>query len=225
MCGRFSQNLTWDQVREFLALDCDEFLIPTRYNIAPTQKATVVRYDGKTRKIDLLRWGLIPSWSRDTARGVRMINARRETLTEKPAFKEAIRRRRCLIPADGFYEWKGRKGTKQPYRIFAPTDNLIAFAGLWDAWHGAGKKNIESFTIITTASGNKMSSLHHRMPVMLESTHFDNWLAPTSGLNDVLRLLQTATDKMVDYYPVSKKLNSPLFDNSECIVPIYNSVA
>ena len=142
----------------------------------------MIRSDGKTRKIDLLRWGLIPSWSKDAAVGARMINARRETLIEKPSFKEAIRRRRCLIPVDGFYEWQGRKGAKQPYRIFLSNNNLCAFAGLWDVWRGPKQENIESFTIITTESGNKMRSLHNRMPVMLDSIHFEKWLAPSSKL-------------------------------------------
>ena len=149
-----------------------------------------------------------------------MINSRSETLIEKPSFKESIRRRRCLIPADGFYEWRGKKGAKQPYRIFIPNNKLMAFAGLWDVWCGPAQENIESFTIITTASGNKMRPLHSRMPVMLDSIHFEKWLALNSSLNDTLELLQTATDRMVDFYPVSKKLNSPLFDNPECIVPI-----
>ena len=181
MCGRFNLTTPTDSLRALFGFD-EMPNLPPRYNIAPTQDVAVVRLAGAERRpaFALLRWGLIPAWAKDVSIGSRMINARAETVAEKPAFRNAFRRRRCLIPADGFYEWEKRPdGAKQPWRITLESGAPFAFAGLWEHWSGADGSEAESCTIVTTAAADSIARIHERMPVILDRADFPAWLSGT----------------------------------------------
>ncbi|MCX7853872.1 MAG: SOS response-associated peptidase [Caldilineales bacterium] len=221
MCGRFTLTASGDELASLFDLEQAPNLEP-RYNIAPTQPVAVVRLDreGRRREFTLMRWGLIPSWAKDIHIGNRLINARAETLTEKPAFRTAFRRRRCLIPANGFYEWqKPTAGRKQPYFIGLPDRRPFAFAGLWEHWEGADGSVLDSCAIITTAANERVRVLHDRMPVILERTDFGDWLDPTTTPDRLFHLLRPYPFEML-IYPVSTLVNAPENDRPECIVPL-----
>lgn len=221
MCGRFTLTASGDDLAALFEIEAVPNLEP-RYNIAPTQPVAVVRLDpeGRRRVFTLMRWGLIPSWAKDIGIGNRLINARAETLTEKPAFRTAFRRRRCLIPADGFYEWqKQTAGRKQPYFIGLPNRRPFAFAGLWEHWEGADGSVLDSCTIITTEANERVRALHDRMPVILDRGDFGDWLDPATPLDRLLHLLRPYPFEML-IYPVSTLVNAPENDRPECIVPL-----
>jgi putative SOS response-associated peptidase YedK len=200
-------------------------LFDPRYNIAPTQDVVVVRADADTgrRAASMMRWGLLPSWTKQIAGGPPMINARSETLAEKPAFRTALRSRRCLIPADGFYEWQltpgGGKGKKQPYYIHRPDGNPFAFAGLWETWKNSDSQLvIESCTIVTTAANAALASLHDRMPVILAPNDYGPWLDAT--VNEPAKLqhmLAPCGDDELVAEPVSTHVNRVANDDPRCI--------
>ncbi len=220
MCGRFSQFHSWEEVHAFLNIFGPPRNLPARYNIAPTQDAAVVRRGPEGRALDFLRWGLVPSWAKDSSMAARMINARAETVAEKPSFRTAFKQRRCLVPTDGFYEWRGPKGAKQPYRILRPDQGLFAFAGLWERWDKGGAEPIESFTIITTEANAKLAPVHARMPVILDPADFERWLSPDLAANDALALLRPSPDAAVEFHAVSKHVNNARNDDPECITPL-----
>ena len=180
MCGRFSQLHTWEEVRAWFDLIGPALNLPPRYNIAPTQDVTVIRAGDERRYASQMRWGLVPFWAKDLSIGAKMINARAETVAEKPSFRSAFKSRRCLIPADGFYEWVGPKGNKQPYRIVINDDELFAFAGLWESWDKEGE-TVESCTIITCQPNDVAKQVHNRMPVILAPDNYDAWLTGDDG--------------------------------------------
>ena len=220
MCGRFTQAYSWEEVHAFLSILGPAQNLRPRYNLAPTQSAAVVRADGSgTRHLSMLRWGLIPAWAKDVSIGSKLINARGETVAKKPSFRSAFESRRCLVPADGFYEWTGEKGAKQPYRI-VPTRDLFAFAGLWESWKKDGDEQLESFTIITTEANRKLAPLHARMPVILDPADFEHWLSPQLAANDALDLLRPAPDGAVDFHAISKHVNNARNDDAGCIAPL-----
>ena len=189
MCGRFTQRFTWREVHAFLNLLGPSSNLRPRYNVAPSQDVAVVRLDEDGRRLSMLRWGLIPSWARDVKMGYRLINARAETASTKPAFRAAWAKRRCLIPADGFYEWTRRGALRQPWLIGMEDGALLAFAGLWERWtvrqgvtltgsladFGPGDV-VESFTILTTRANEAVAPIHERMPAMVAPESFDVWL-------------------------------------------------
>ena len=223
MCGRFTLTVQLkDLRRRFNALDEDSLEVRPRFNIAPTQTIPVIRREAEGRKIRKLRWGLIPRWAKEASIGQRMINARSETLTEKPSFRPLLYRHRCLIPADGYYEWsKTDTGKKQPYRIIIGDGELFAFAGLWDRWVSPEGKAVETFTIITTQANEKLSRIHHRMPVILPRSAEDLWLDPEVRDPNFLReLLVPYPDDSIGLYPVSTLVNSPRNDTEACIQPV-----
>jgi putative SOS response-associated peptidase YedK len=190
-----------------------------RYNIAPTQQVAAVRAapDGSRELVDL-HWGLIPSWAKDRGMGARMINARAETLAEKPVFRAAFRSRRCLIVADGFYEWQKRGTRKQPYYIHRRNGAPFGFAGLWEHWRGEGSVALESCTIVTTTPNELLAPLHDRMPVIVAPQHYASWLDP--GVRDTERLaeiLQPLEDDVLEAYPVDLWVNNPRNDDARCI--------
>lgn len=167
MCGRFTLRVPAAELVEIFRLLRRPDVQP-RYNIAPTQPVAVVRRIDRGRELSMLRWGLVPSWAKDPKIGARMINARAETVATKPAFRTALRRRRCLVPADGFYEWaKSAGGTKQPHYITRRDGRPFAFAGLWESWDGPDGSSIESCTIVTTEANDLVGRIHDRMPVIL----------------------------------------------------------
>lgn len=211
MCGRFvSSSSPADLASYFGAEGTVDEALEQNYNVAPTSDVYVVHADGGVRRVDAFHWGLVPIWAKDPKVGNRMINARSETLASKGAFKPAFKRRRCIVPADGFYEWKkldGRK-KKQPYFIHRPDDEPFAFAGLWEVWKGPEKGSddvqLRSTTIITTSANEPMSAIHDRMPVVLPPSAWDEWLDPDNDDIDTLgKLLVPAPASLITMHPVS----------------------
>ena len=194
-----------------------------RYNIAPTQMAPVVRPAAGGRRMDMLRWGLIPSWSKDKTIGPKLINARGETVAQKSSFWEAYEQRRCLVPVDGFYEWRRESGVKQPFRIGLKGGAPFAFAGLWESWKvPADQKNagevIESYTIITAEANEKIAPIHHRMPVIVGPGDYELWLTgPTEKAANVIRACPSGD---MAFYRVSTRVNNVRNDDEFCIEPL-----
>lgn len=171
MCGRYALHSNPEVVALTFGLS-DVPAYPPRYNIAPTSQVLIVRQEGERRGAAMVKWGLVPRWAKDPAVGARMNNARAETVAEKPSFRDAYRKRRCLIPASGFYEWKLEHGLKQPYYIHPAGAELFAFAGLWEQW-----QDLQTCAVITTEANEKMAAVHDRMPAILDSKDFPQWLA------------------------------------------------
>jgi len=220
MCGRFTltTNLGAIAKRFGVARFLEE--VGRRYNIAPTQPVIVVNDDG-TRHLTRMQWGLIPSWAKDPAIGNRMINARAETVATKPAFRAALRKRRCLIPADGFFEWTPAGRRKQPVYITLKTREPFSFAGLWESWTSPEGEEIWSCTIITTEANELLKPIHDRMPVILAKDAEAVWLDPTiQDPERLLPLLKPYQAEEMEVYAVSTKVNSPTNDGPECIEPI-----
>ena len=218
MCGRF--NLITDAqglVEFFNVLYCPE--LSPRYNIAPTQEVPAVVLIEGARQVVMLHWGLVPSWAREPSIGNRLINARAETAASKPSFRTAFRRRRCLIPASGFYEWQMRSGVKQPYQIHPAGGGLMAFAGLWEHWEAQGQV-LRSCTILTTAANAAIAPLHDRMPVILDRADHATWLAAESSPEVLQALLKPCAEDWLIADPVSRHVNSPANDDSACIQPL-----
>ena len=221
MCGRFTLRLSPSELAEIFRLLREPDVRP-RYNIAPTQPVAVIRAEGKFRDPSLMRWGLIPFWAKDDKIGSRLINARAETVAEKPSFRAAFRKRRCLIPADGFYEWKKLDDkTKQPYFIGLRHDDPFALAGLWEHWTGPNGNPVESCTIITCPANESLAKLHDRMPVILHEDDYDRWLDPQNKQFEELQsLLVPYPAAEMRTYPVSKLVNSPKNDVPDCAEPV-----
>ena len=222
MCGRFTLTVDPSQLQEAFPWLAVPEQYSARYNIAPTQPIAVVPNDGKNQ-MDFYNWGLIPFWAKDPSIGSRMINARAETLAEKPSFRNAYRRRRCLILADGFYEWKQQKEDKGkvPIYIQLETGEPFAFAGLWEIWASPEGSELRSCTIITTRPNEFMKPIHNRMPVILSERNYDRWLSTNEMDPDTLNpLLNQLTEKSLRAYPVSKLVNNPSNDIPELINPI-----
>lgn len=224
MCGRFSQSQPAEAIaRAFQVADVPP--LTPRYNIAPTQSvATVLQTpERKNRQFKMLHWGLIPSWAKDPKMGARLINARAETVAEKPAFRTAFRQRRCLVVADGFYEWQQQedKKQKQPYYFRLNDGCPFAFAGLWERWQDANGEEIESCTLLTTEPNELMRPIHNRMPVILDPKDYDLWLDPEVKKPELLQpLLHPYSTEEMTAYPVSKAVNKPSNDTAECIESI-----
>jgi putative SOS response-associated peptidase YedK len=220
MCGRYRLTAKERWLSEYFNLDPEDVEWAARWNIAPTDEVATIRQDrDEPRRIFAkMRWGLIPFWAKEQSIGARMINAVCETAAEKPAFKESMKKRRCLIPADGFYEWKklGPK-KKQAYNIGMADDGLFAFAGLWDRWKDPEGKEIVSCTILTTEANPLLKDIHDRMPVIIEKDDYDLWLDP--GMTDpakVADLLKPFDARLMRVYPVSSTVNSVKNDGPEC---------
>jgi putative SOS response-associated peptidase YedK len=219
MCGRFSLIVDASVLADVFNVDPPRGLTP-RYNIAPTQVVPIVRVtDASHRELAEARWGLVPSWARDAKMGARMINARGESVAEKPSFRSAVKNKRCLVPASGFFEWvKNHDGSKTPHFIHFTDSRLFAFAGLWERWTKGGGEPLETFTIITTEPNEVVAPLHDRMPVILASDHFGEWLEPSPMRPDRLReLLSPCPAAGMEAYPVSTRVNSPANDDSSCV--------
>jgi putative SOS response-associated peptidase YedK len=219
MCGRFTLGAT----AATLAAQFDLANVPTwtpRYNIAPTQEVLVVLQPSPqaNREARLHRWGLIPPWAKDPSIGNRMINARAETVATKPAFRRAFKERRCLLLADGLYEWQRQERRKQPFYIRLRDGRPFAFAGLWEHWEGSEGMAIQSCTILTTTSNEVVGRIHDRMPVILSPTDYDRWLDPSIQEPAVLQTLLRPypADEMMAY-PVSTRVNNPANDSPECV--------
>jgi len=223
MCGRYRLSRRKQLVEEhFDSAPWNDDWNP-RYNIAPTQPVPVIRQHPKepVRQLSLMKWGLIPSWGKDASGAARTINARSETAATKPAFRESLKFRRCLIPADGFYEWKRDGKTKQPFCFEVNQGQLFAFAGLWDRWKDPSGNWIKTCTILTTTPNAVTEGVHDRMPVILDPDSYDLWLDP--GMTDVAAasdLLKPCEPRLMRCYPVSMRINHVANDDEECCQPV-----
>src|SRR6201993_311143 len=219
MCGRYRLSRRKQIIEEhFDTADWQDDWSP-RYNIAPTQPVPVIRQHPKepVRRLSLMRWGLIPSWAKDTSGAARSINARSETAHTLPAFRDAMKLRRCLVPADGFYEWQRRGSAKQPFCFEVGDGGLFAFAGLWERWRDPSGQWVKSCSILTTTPNAVTSAVHDRMPVILESESYDLWLDP--GIQDVQvisELLKPYDARLMRSYPISTRINHVANDDEDC---------
>ncbi len=222
MCGRFTTTMDIDTITEHFKIDIVEGEYSPLYNAAPTQNIPVVR-DSHPRKLSFFRWGLIPSWAKDEKIGYSLINARSETVAEKPSFRQSFLKKRCIIVADGFYEWKKsdpnkRSSSKQPYRITLRDNAPFAMAGLWEMWMTPQKQPLFTCTIITTNANSLLAPLHNRMPVILSAQAIETWLDSSVCEQSVLEpLLQPYLPDLMDYYPVSSLVNSPANNSPQVI--------
>jgi putative SOS response-associated peptidase YedK len=223
MCGRYRLSRRKQVVEEYFDCGLDEPDWSPRFNIAPTQPIPVIRQNPKepVRELSLVRWGLIPSWAKDSSIAAKMINARSETAGIKPAFCDALKSRRCLIPADGFYEWSRTGKTKQPYCFEVNDGQLFAFAGLWDRWKEPSGNCVTTCSILTTTPNAVTSAVHDRMPVILDPDSYDLWLDP--GMRDVgtaSDLLRPYDARLMRCYPISTRINHVANDDEECSAPV-----
>jgi putative SOS response-associated peptidase YedK len=225
MCGRYRLSRRKQIIEEhFDAVSGEEDWSP-RYNIAPTQPVPIIRQHPKEprREMSLVRWGLIPWWAKDASGAARMINARSETAATLPAFRDAMKSRRCIVPADGFYEWKREGKKNQPFCFEVNDGGLFAFAGLWERWKDADGKALETCSILTTTPNAVTSSVHDRMPVILNPDNYDVWLDPgfadAAALSELLRPYDA---RLMRSYPVSARVNSVVNDDAGCAAPVEN---
>jgi putative SOS response-associated peptidase YedK len=219
MCGRFTLTADPELIQQTFNLDTIPASMTPRYNVAPSQPVAVITNENP-RELTFHRWGLIPSWSKDPKIGNRMINARSETADEKPSFRAAFKRRRCLIPADGFYEWMSRKDGKAPMYIHLQDRELFAFAGLWEIWHSPQGDEMRTCTILTGDANEFIRPLHHRMPIILDRVDYDLWLSPDEMPSEALKPLMRSYDpERMAFYEVAKTVNSPANDTPACIEP------
>jgi putative SOS response-associated peptidase YedK len=231
MCGRYVLTSPAEALRRLFEFVEQPNLAP-RWNIAPTQEVPVIRQRRKPegeRTLQLLRWGLVPSWAESLAGGAKMINARADTLRQKRAFRQAFERRRCLVPADGFYEWKPDDPTRQPYLVARPDRAPFAFAGLWERWSppvpadvsppeaGSARAYVDSFTIITTDANPTLGALHPRMPVILAEADYARWLDPDAGLAALEALQRPAPDALLQFAPADRRVNNVRNDDAELL--------
>ncbi len=219
MCGRYSLTVSAEKlVNQFKAILPDEGFLP-KYNAAPSQKLPIIT-DSEPGKIQLYRWGLIPHWAKDISIGNKLINARAETINEKPSFRNAFRKQRCLVLADGYYEWQKTDTGKIPYRIILKNEEPFAIAGIWESWHDEADNEIRSFSIITTEANPSLTDIHNRMPVILNPDDTGKWLDKKLSQDEALLLLQPLADEMVKAYRVSTMVNTPFNDSPELILAL-----
>lgn len=220
MCGRFTFSIS----PELLTVNFGVKILgdlPRRYNIAPTQQVITIRSNGTGSRAGFMRWGLVPSWAKDPSIGNRMINARCESVHEKPSFRTAIRYRRCIIPANGFFEWKEEGGKKHPYYLRMKDGAVMGFAGIWDHWKNPDGEVLETCSILTTASNRLIQPLHDRMPVILHPEEYDFWLDRAVTEPEKLKpLYQPYPADLMEMYPVSTLVNNPRNDSPACIEPL-----
>ena len=226
MCGRFTQRFSWQQVHDYMNLIGEPVELRPRYNVAPGQDVAAVRAGEDGRRLSMLRWGLLPAWAKDPNMGYRMINARSETVAGKPAFRAAHRARRCLIPADGFFEWVRQGSVRQPYLVGLRNGRLMVFAGLWERWrvpentalprslrNAAPGDVIETCAVLTTQANEAMQPIHHRMPVILPEKSFAPWLEGEDLPPDPYPA------DAISVRPVSRWVNNAAHDDPRCIEP------
>ena len=222
MCGRFTVQLSPDEIgnlydaaQPVLLLD-----LPPRYNGAPTQDFAACRLDTAGRRvIARLRWGLVPPWAKDAGIGSRMINARAETLHDKPAYRAAFRSRRCLVPANGWFEWQGPRGARQPWYIAPADGSPLSFAALWERWDKSGD-SLETFTIITTEACESLSDIHHRQPAIIHPDRFGDWLDPASPSEQLLDVVRKPFTGPFEKRPVSTRMNSVANNDAAILAPV-----
>ena len=220
MCGRFSLTATPEEMRALFGhIDRADF--PPRYNIAPTQPIAIVRLVARRRRLALVRWGLLPAWVKDPSDFPLLVNARAETAAAKPAFRAAMRHRRCLVPADGFYEWRKGEGASQPFWVRPRSGGLVAFAGLWETWTDGDGGTLETAAILTTPANRTIAPIHSRMPAVIPATAFARWLDTTAhSPADVAPLLAPPPDDLFEAIPVSRRVNRISNDDASLHRPV-----
>ena len=236
MCCRVAQGSGRDKVKKKMKARGDTLTITPRLNLAPTQDAVVAVQASGDVRLEEMRWGMIPPWARDKSIGAKLANARAETIDEKPSFRQPFRRRRCLLPVDGYYEWESRPSGKQPVYYSMRDGDLFCLAGLWETWTtpeqtdepelpGLGQAQAETlctFTVITTTPNRLAKRVHDRMPVIVHPADYGNWLSPESKAADLKRLLRPFDDEPMQEHYVTPLMNNPRFEAPECIEPIIN---
>ncbi len=220
MCGRYAITSPPEAVREFAGY-MDQPNFPPRYNIAPTQPVPIVRQDAGVRQLSLVRWGLVPSWSKQVSPSSPLINARAETIFEKPSFRNAIRRRRCLFPLDGFYEWYRGAPRRQAYYVRARDRGLYAIGGIWEHWTGSDGSELESAAMITTRANGTLAPIHHRMPVVIAPSEFDRWLSTAeSEARNLSDLLEPSPDDWLEAVAIGDRVNKVANDDPDVQTPV-----
>ena len=221
MCGRFTQMMSWSQVHELYRHKepAAPVGLAARYNGAPTQDFAACRLDKDGRRtVVKLRWGLVPSWAKDVRIGFRLINARSETVHSKPSFASAFRSRRCLVPANGWFEWRKEGRNKQPYFLALADGSPLSFAGLWERWSSPADAR-ETFTIVTTAASPGLADIHHRQPAIVDPARFGDWLDPTSSVSSLLDLVREPYAGPYEKRPVSTRVNNVRHNYPEILEP------
>ena len=218
MCGRFSFSPSDKIIEDRFNIKVINSIYKQRYNCAPSQNLAVISNEAPGN-LSFYKWGLIPFWAKDKSIGNKLINARAETITEKPSFKNSLKQKRCLVLSDGFYEWRKLGKEKVPYRITLSDDSLFAMAGIWDVWKNSEGETIKSFSIITTEANELMQDIHHRMPVILNPEDERKWISEIA-VNDALKLLNPYPSELMKYFEVSKLVNSPINDSPEIMIPV-----
>jgi putative SOS response-associated peptidase YedK len=222
VCGRFTLSTSPTTIADHFGLD-EIPELGARFNVAPGQSIATISLSGEERRrtLSLRRWGLVPSWAKDEKIGNRLINARAETAAEKPSFRSALRRRRCLVPADGFYEWAGTKGAKQPYLVGLEGRAPFAFAGLWERWTDPEGEALESCTLLTTEATEQLSALHDRMPVIVDPVDYGLWMDPDVVDPDLVSpVMDRNLGRALDFHPISKHVNDVRHDDPRCLEAI-----
>lgn len=221
MCGRFVCDMPPGIISELFEVSAPAD-IPRSYNIAPSSRILAVRYQESGRELSLLRWGLIPSWAKDYAAAKAIINARSETAEEKPFFRQALRKRRCLIPANGFFEWQRDESKRQPYFIRMKSAEIMGLAGIWECWTSPDGERLETCAILTVASNSLIRTIHDRMPVIIRTEDFPLWLDRETVDPAIVKPLCTPYPaELLEMYPVSSLVNNPRNNSSECIARLH----
>jgi putative SOS response-associated peptidase YedK len=222
MCGRFTASFEFREIKVRYNLQQDLPCFGRRFNIAPSQEVPVIVQNGGKNELKIMRWGLVPSWAPDQSIATRMINARAETVTEKPSFRRLLESRRCLIPADGFYEWRREGSGKVPVWFYIKKKEPFAFAGLWDVWRDVEGEMLHTFTIITTSPNALLRRIHNRMPVIFDPLQAKQWLDPrlSTRAADIAAVLAPFPSELMESHDVSPLVNKPEVDSSDCINPI-----
>jgi putative SOS response-associated peptidase YedK len=224
MCGRFTASFEFREIKLLFNLQRDILLLTPRYNIAPSQEVPVIVQNDGVNELKPMKWGLVPSWSPDPSIGSHMINARAETITEKPSYRRLIESKRCLIPADGFYEWRREGNGKVPVWFHLKNKQPFAFAGLWDMWRDVDGEVLHSFTIITTIPNALIRRIHNRMPVIFDRLQARQWLDPRLSTRsaDIVADFAPFPSEQMQAHDVSPLVNKPEYDRAECIRPVAN---
>jgi putative SOS response-associated peptidase YedK len=225
MCGRYCISTAPEAIRRLFRYR-EQPNFPPRYNVAPTQPVPIVRLAEGQRQFALVRWGLIPAWAKDPSAFTLLINARGESVNDKPAFRNAMKRRRCLFPADGFYEWKTETGRKRPYFARLKGGGPLAFAGLWETWTGPNGEEMETAAIVTTTANREMGQIHHRAPVIVPPEQFDFWLdCDKVDAEMAAALIAPAPDNAMEVYQVSLAVNRVANDSPDLVMPASDAPA
>ncbi len=218
MCGRYQMSVREDEITVRFNVNVYEELYRPSYNCAPSQKLPVISNDDQAN-LSFFKWGLIPFWAKDPKIGYKMINAKAETIMQKPSFKNSFKRKRCLVISNGFYEWKKEKHGKIPFRIFLKDEKLFSFAGIWDEWKDSENRPVRTFSILTIKPNKLMEMIHNRMPVILEAKDEQSWLNEEKP-EEVVKLLKPFPPEKMEAYKISSLVNSPRNDSGEIINPI-----